>query len=663
MTALSNQGAIDTNAWRSIAHRAVAEPLPKGLDALWSSGAGVLARLRSRPGRSLREAEIVRRIIGERAGLGTRAFGGAIAELRGVFALQREKAGDVRAGIALASIAAQRTLGLTAHAEQIAAALAIDGGACVEMATGEGKTLAGALAAALSGWRGRGCHVITANDYLAGRDALALAPLHGLLGLTCASVGAGSGSVDRRRAYACDITYCTSKEAAADALRDRIVSRRWGTLGEALLERALGVAEAPIGDRLITRGQACAIVDEADSVLIDEAVTPLILSAPAHNPDQERILREAAGLASVLVAGADYVIDRRFSDLRITPRGLARIDDGAARLHGVWGGVRRRRELVETALRVREFFREGEQYVVHKGKVVIVDESTGRLMPDRSWRQGLHQAIEACEGLEPTPIKDTLARISFQRYFRGYRRLSGMTGTAREVTRELWSVYGLPVVSIPRHEACRRVDRAPVMLATTGARWDAIIAAVVDRHARGQPVLIGTRTVEASERCGRLLDGAGVGRRILNAVHEGREAEIIARAGEVGAVTVATNMAGRGTDIVLGEGAAALGGLCVIVSEPHQSARLDRQLMGRSGRQGDPGESLRFASPGDDLLVRQASRAALSIVRALPAPGLAGRLVSRLAQRRAMLRARSQRLAVIRQDEWLDESLGFAGPE
>ena len=663
MTALPNHGVIDSGAWRSIARRAVAEPLPKGLDALWSSGAGMARRLRSRPAGFLREAAMVRRCLDERAGLDSHGFDAAVAEVRAVFRLNREKAEDVRAGIALASIASRRTLGLTPHPEQIAAALAIDAGSCVEMATGEGKTLVGALAAALSGWRGQGCHVITANDYLAGRDALALAPMHEMLGLTSAPIRSDSGSEDRRRAYACDITYCTSKEAAADSLRDRIASRRWRTLGEALLERALGIDGAPIGRRLLTRGQACAIVDEADSVLIDEAVTPLILSAPAHNADQERVLRQAADLAASLEHGGDYVVDRRFSDLRFTPRGLARIDAAAARLHGVWGGVRRRRELVETALRVREFFREGEQYVVHEGKVVIVDESTGRLMPDRSWRQGLHQAIEARQGLAPTPIKDTLARISFQRYFRGYRRLAGMTGTAREVTRELWSVYGLPVVSIPRHEPCRRVDRAPVMLATADERWCAIIAAAVERHALGQPVLIGTRTVEASERCAKLLEQAGVEFRILNAVNEGLEAEVIARAGRAGAVTVATNMAGRGTDIALGDGVAGLGGLCVIVSEPHQSARLDRQLMGRAGRQGDPGESLRFASTADDLLVRQAPRSALSFVRAMPRPGRAGRLLAQMAQRRARRQARAQRLSVTRQDEWLDESLGFAGPE
>jgi preprotein translocase subunit SecA len=505
--------------------------------------------------------------------------------------------------------------------------------------------------------------MITANDYLAQRDQHTLAPMHGFVGLQSASVHSGSGSADRREAYSRDITFCTSKEAAADALRDRITARPWRTLGDALVERALAQSDQSIGSRLITRGQACAIVDEADAVLIDEAVTPLILSAPAHNADQERTLVQAASIAARLEPDRDYVVDRRFNDIRFTPSGLGLIDKEASELQSVWGGVRRRREMVDQALRVREFFHEGVQYVIDEGKVVIVDEATGRLMPDRSWRQGLHQAIEAREGLEPTAVKDTLARISFQRYFRGYRRLAGMTGTAREVAPEFWTIYGLPVVTIPSHAPLQRIDKAPTMLGTTGERWDSIIDAVVSRHRKGQPVLIGTRTVEASETCSQLLTEANIEHEVLNAVREQREAEVIARAGQQGAVTVATNMAGRGTDIVLGDGVAQLGGLCVIVSEPHQSARLDRQLMGRAGRQGDPGESLRFQSLEDDLLTRHAPQPLRRFVGALPVQGVAGRSLAGFAQKRAMRQARSQRLSVTRQDEWLEESLGFAGPE
>ncbi|MCB9838424.1 MAG: hypothetical protein H6813_03715 [Phycisphaeraceae bacterium] len=663
MTALPVHKLSDGVAWRSIAERPVAEPLPRGLDALWQRGSGIVGRWRARAPVFLREARLVEGMIGDREALGTRAFDEAVSEVRCAFLLGRAGAAEARLGLSLASVAARRTLGLTPHVEQIAAALALGSGACVEMATGEGKTLVGALAAALEGWRGRGCHIVTANDYLAGRDRETLAPMLALLGLTSGAIRAGSGSAQRREAYACDVTYCTCKEAAADALRDRIASRRWRTLADALVERALGLEGSPVGQRLLTRGQASAIVDEADAVLIDEAVTPLILSAPTHNTDQERIMREAAWIAGALAEGADYVVDRRFNDLRLSGAGLARVDESARALHGVWGGVRRRRELVDQALRVKEFFHEGAQYVIHDGKVVIVDESTGRLMPDRSWRQGLHQAVEAREGLEPTPIKDTLARISFQRYFRGYRRLSGMTGTAREVSGELWSVYGLPVVSIPRHEPCRRVDRAPVVRGSVEDRLGSIVAATLERHAKGQPVLIGTRTVEASERVGGLLRDAGVACEILNAVNEAREAGIIARAGERGAVTVATNMAGRGTDIALGDGVAGLGGLCVIVTEPHESSRLDRQLMGRSGRQGDPGETLRFVGMTDDLLRRHAPRLLWGAVQRIGVPGVVGRWLSRTAQRRAMRLARAQRLAVTRQDEWLEESLGFAGPE
>ncbi len=663
MTAIPTHSLNDPGAWRSVARRAVAEPLPKGLDALWLGASGVIKRARSRQGGYLREAAIVKLRIDEFAGMDSETLRTAADDLRANFRLHRESAEDIRRGIALASVAAQRTLGLTPHAEQIAAAIALDAGACVEMATGEGKTLVGALASTLAGWRGEGCHVITTNDYLARRDAESLAPMHRLLGLRTASIQGESGSEDRRAAYACDITFCTSKEAAADALRDRIIARPWRTLADALIERALGHTDQPIGSQLITRGQACAIVDEADAVLIDEAVTPLILSAPAHNEDQEIALGQAAQIAKSLSEREDYIVDRRFNDLRFTPRGLVRIDRAAEKLPGVGAGSRRQRELIDQALRVREFFREGEQYVIDDGKVVIVDESTGRLMPDRTWRQGLHQAIEASEGLEPTPVKDTLARISFQRYFRGYRRLSGMTGTAREVKNELWSVYGLPVVTIPSHKPCLRVDRPPSMSATTDERFESIIEATSVRRQTGQPVLIGTRTVEASERVGNLLKASGIEHQILNAVRGELEAEIIARAGQRDAVTVATNMAGRGTDIALGEGVDDLGGLCVIVAEPHQSARLDRQLMGRAGRQGDPGESLRFQSLEDDLFKRQAPGAFRRMGGALASFAPAGRLLTRFAQRRAMHHARAQRMGVTRQDEWLEDSLGFAGPE
>jgi len=611
----------------------------------------------------MREAASVREEVVRLSEMESRAFATAVQECRTVFRLGRATSMDVRTGIALACVAAERALGLTPHTVQIAAALALNSGACVEMATGEGKTLAGALASTLAGWQGAGCHLITANDYLAQRDARTLAPMHTLLGVTSAAISGGSAADERRAAYARDITYCTSKEAAADALRDRLASRRWRTLGEALTERAMGLEERRLGERLLTRGQACAIVDEADAVLIDDAVTPLILSAPAANDEEQRILERAAEVADSLESSSDYTVDRRFSDIAFTARGLARIDERTADLPGVWSGVRRRRELVEQALRVREFFRRGEQYIVQDGKVVIVDESTGRLMPDRSWRQGIHQAIEAREGLPMTPVKDTLARRSFQRYFRGYRRMAGMTGTAREVSREMWSVYGLPVVTIPRNRPCVRIDRRPRCFSTVAARWRAIIDATVERHENGQPVLIGTRTVEASERCSRLLTESEIEHCVLNAVREAEEANIVRRAGERGAVTVATNMAGRGTDITLGAGVPELGGLCVIVSEPHQSARLDRQLMGRAGRQGDSGESLRFRSLADDLLLRQAPAPLRRLIGALPNPGVLGNALVRFTQRRAMRLARRQRLEVIRRDESLDESLGFAGPE
>jgi preprotein translocase subunit SecA len=335
-------------------------------------------------------------------------------------------------------------------------------------------------------------------------------------------------------------------------------------------------------------------------------------------------------------------------------------------LGGVWTGPRRREELVNQALTARHFYLRDQQYVIQDGEVVIVDEFTGRLMPDRTWRDGLHQAVEAKERLEVNPPKDTFARLSFQRFFRLYRRLAGMTGTAAEARGEFWQIYNRPVVVVPTHRPCRREQRPDRVFATETDKWDAIVAEISRLHETGRPILVGTRSVGASEQLSERLTAVGLDHQVLNAVRHAEEAQITAEAGQPGRITVATNMAGRGTDIKLGRGVAELGGLHVLATERHESARIDRQLYGRSARQGDPGSAQAMVSLDDELIVRHAPILAAT-VRARHGRG-GGEITSRTtrwlfdkAQARARRLALRQRKAVLRTDDWLDEYLGFAG--
>jgi preprotein translocase subunit SecA len=567
---------------------------------------------------------------------------------------------------ALAAVreAAWRTLGLRAYHGQIMGVLAMHGGNLAEMATGEGKTLTAGMTAVLLAWSGRPCHVITVNDYLVERDATWLGPFFGFCHLTHGHVLAPMSAAERREAYTRDITHGTSKEIVADFLRDRLrIDPRAATRH---LLASLQSAPLPTPPQPVQRGLHAAIVDEADSVLIDEAVTPLILSAPRANP----ALREAVIAAHRLVApfaeGRHYRVDRRHRELDLTPEGMTLMDDSAASLPGVWKSPRRRRELVQQALVAREFHQAGRQYIVVDGRIVIVDEFTGRPMPQRTWRQGIHQAVEAKENLVPGDPGETLARLSFQRYFRMYPRLTGMTGTAAEAADEFWKVYRLPVVRIPPHRSCIRRVAPDRMLPDSRSRWEAVVAEIQRVHARGQPVLVGTRSVEASEELARHLAQHGVHHfQILNAVRHHEEARIIAMAGEAGRITLATNMAGRGTDIRLGPGVAELGGLHVIATERHESGRVDRQLFGRCARQGDPGSAVAMMSVEDDLFRRHLPAGVWRQLRRAVGqggvvPALAGWAVH-WAQRRAQTQAGRQRLSVLRQDEWVDEALSFAG--
>jgi preprotein translocase subunit SecA len=456
---------------------------------------------------------------------------------------------------------------------------------------------------ALRALEGRGAHVLTFNDYLARRDAEWMGPIYRLLGLTVDAVQHGMDPLARRRAYAADVTYVTAKEAGFDHLRDQLV------------ERAADVVHRP---------RAFALVDEADSLLIDEARVPLVIAGQVAR--DVRRGPELAPLMASLVEGLHYTTDEYRRDVELTDAGLERVE-GALRcgsLHA--GGHDALLADVTCALHAQVLLRRDVDYIVRDGRIAIVDELTGRVMPDRHWPDGLQAALEAKEGLERRPDGQVLASMTLQRFLRGYARLCGMTGTARDAAAELRAFYSLDVVVVPTHRPLRRVDRADLVFTHRAAKEEAVVEEVHRAHAAGRPVLVGTLTVEESERIAAALRARGVVCEVLNAKEDEREAQVVAAAGAPGAVTIATNMAGRGTDIRLGDGTsgsaervAALGGLYVIGTNRHESRRVDLQLRGRAGRQGDPGETRFFLSLDDDLLVRYGIRSLIP-ARYLPPP-------------------------------------------
>lgn len=646
--------------------RTLAQPLPalrqaRGLDALWAGTVGAAARFAPRRAALLRRAERIAESVDEQRSMDDGALDHAIERAREGALRRSSGAIDQDRACALLCVAAERSVGLTPYVEQIAGALALVRGCFVEMATGEGKTLVAALAGAVHGWRARGCHVVTVNGYLAERDAAWMRPFYGRAGVSVGYVVDGMDREARTSGYSCDVTYSTNKEVAADYLRDRL--DRGGRAARGGLAAALlGELDGRSGDERmpVMRGLEAVIIDEADSVLVDEAVTPLIISG--RSPEERamsRVILAAESIARGLEPKRDFVADARHREVRLTEAGRARIAVLASSFdeqNPVWRIDRRREEVVAQALNARENFVRDRDYVVIGGSVMIVDESTGRLMPDRAWRDGLHQAVEAKEGLEVRPPDRTLARISFQQYFRLYRTLGGMSGTLRESAPELWRVYGRPVVVLPTHRSVRRKRLPDRWHGSRERRRAAIVEEIIHVVGEGRPVLVGTRNVSESETLSVLLHEAGIAHEVLNAVRHADEARIIERAGRAGQVTVATNMAGRGTDIRLGQGVAERGGLHVIASERHDSARIDRQLFGRAGRQGDPGSAVAYASPEDELFRTHGGRAIASM---LGSRGAA--FIIRLLQARSEAEGKRRRIAVAREDDWLDDMLGFAG--
>jgi preprotein translocase subunit SecA len=561
----------------------------------------------------------------------------------------------VQPAFALIHEAVRRTLGLKLYDVQLLAGLAMARGAVAEMQTGEGKTLAASLPAFIFSLAGRGVHVATPNAYLAQRDARLLQPAFALLGCTVGLLPERAAAQQKREAYACDVTYATGYELGFDYLRDRLAEMASARGGLGLRHRRLLRGEQVQPERL-QRPLACAIIDEIDSVLIDEACTPLVLAESAgQQADDYRAHQLARQLAMELAEGADFQIDAPQRQIQITDAGWARIHDHLAGRQ-IGALLRPWIDYVRQALFAEHLLACDIDYVLQDDRVLLVDEFTGRIFADRSWQDGLHQAVEAKEGLPIRAPSRTLARITRQRFFRLYGTICGMTGTAYISRREFAREYGLRIERIPPAQPCRRVELPDRYFTSAQAKWQAIVQEVQTRHAAGQPILIGSRTIENSLCLAQRLAAAGMAFRLLNGRQDEAEADVIAQAGRRGAVTIATNMAGRGTDIRLGEGVAALGGLHLIGMERHESRRVDRQLIGRAARQGDPGSAQFFVSAEDPLLLRLAPRLIRRMVASAHSDGEIRVDLSRqvrAAQRKAEALAYAHRRRLVAFDDWL----------
>ncbi len=656
---------LPSTTWRMLAQGKFTLELPKGLDDLSDSIIGFFRRLLPKSDQLMRQANLIATLEKRYIRMPDRKLKAQVLQVRERFLLHRDTAEDIQMALALVSEVAARTTGLRPYPVQIAGALALESGFIAEMATGEGKTLSVVMAAVLAGWRGRGCHVVTANDYLARRDADLMMPIYTFCGLKARYIQQGMPADQRRDAYHSDVTYCTNKEVAADFLRDQLIVGNLQGSASAILEKTIS-GKIFKENKLVLRGLECAIVDEADSVLIDEAITPLIISSAGPNQDQVTAYAQAAEWARKLEHHQDYTVDGKYREIHLTSSGKQHLADLTTDTGGLWKSTRRREELITQAISAREFYVRDKQYVIENDTIVIVDEFTGRLMPDRSWQNGIHQAIEAKEGLEINLPKETLARISFQRFFRHYKKLSGTTGTGAGAMSEFWKIYHLSVVVIPTHRPCIRKEMPMRLFLSDDAKWTAVVQEICREHETGRPILIGTRSVRASEHLSSLLEHQGLAHRTLNAVHHKMEADIIADAGRHGGITVATNMAGRGTDIRLKKNVAGRGGLHVIATEHHEAGRIDRQLYGRCARQGDPGSTQAFVSLGDELLQQYAGLFSHLLVRYFKNPNREipvrfSQWLVRQAQQRAERAALRQRKNVLHTDKWMDEHLGFTG--
>ena len=578
---------------------------------------------------------------------------------------QQRRVADAVLAPVLAEVcaAAGRVLGKTPYDVQIVCIRSLFNGEIAEMGTGEGKSLTAAIGAATLALSGRRVHVMTVNDYLAARDGETFGPLFTELGLTVAAIDDQTPPDGRHGIYRADVVFSAAKNILFDYLRDQTgpTAPDLRGLTRKLLALKGGDGAQPAS---ILQGLDAVIVDEADSVLIDQAATPFILSAgeAVLGGLDTDTLRQVLAMSQDLREFRDFRKSEALRRVVLTDEGRDRLAVAAKGGQGLVAVAPVRNHLAAQALVALHMLERDRDYMLTEKGLAIIDESTGRLMPDRQWSEGLHQFVELKEGLEPSEIRTTLGRITFQRFFPRYRHICGMTGTARAAARELSEIYGLSVRRILPRRPDQRIWEPVRILPDLDAKWQAVAGLAAELQAKGAPVLIGTRTLAASTACSQALQARGLVHDLLTAEHVAEEAAIVARAGEAGRITVATNMAGRGTDILLSEEARMAGGLQVVLTELHGNSRIDRQLCGRCGRQGDPGRVHRILSLGDDLLLTEGPLAALMLRAALRAgmPALC-HLGMRLLQGRQTRRAEKGRALLARQERMRERQLAVSG--
>ena len=558
-----------------------------------------------------------------------------------------------------------RVLGMRHHHTQIRVSLGLLRGCIAEMATGEGKTLAATLASATAALAGIPVHVVTINDYLAERDAEEMTPLYHALGLSVGIVTHEKDPPERREAYGCDICYCSNKELTFDFLKDRLVLD--GRENMRVLQAALLTQDRTWSEKLLLRGLHFAIVDEADSVLVDEARTPLIISGEEQfGQREERLLREAMAIAATFEKGSHFVQDDT-SAVLLTHLGQTYLLESCQGLDGVWKSPFYREPLVKQALAAMHTYHLDRDYIVdEEGALQIVDPYTGRVMPGRSWGQGLQQMIEMKEGCELTKPRETSAEISYQNFFRKYHHLCGMTGTGHEVAGELLDVYRLRSATVPLLKASQRRSYVRESHITEQQKWQRVATLVRGFVEQKQAVLIGTNSVASSEAISKILAAEEIEHKVLNARQDKEEAEIVAVAGRAGAVTVATSMAGRGTDIKLDPATREAGGLHVIITELQDSSRIDRQLAGRSARQGDPGMVSEVLSLEDHLVKRMSGPVLKKYIHMVASTGMImprwlGLKIQKHCQKKTEVSYKRQRIQLIKADNQRQRTMAFAG--
>ncbi len=551
--------------------------------------------------------------------------------------------------VALICILVQKSLGLQPYKEQIMGALAIHRGYLAELATGEGKTLTVGMASVLLGWSGKPCHILTANDYLAQRDAEEMAPLFEHAQLTVGACVETQTTEVRRENYQSSVVYVTPKTLLADILKDLLHKRQTGK-----------------NDGLICleKGIHSAIVDEADSMLIDESTTPLIISAPKPIPGLHQAVTWASKTSSNFRQSIDFKLDHRRKTVTLLVDAETMMSKSSNKPPAGWQSPERVIDLLTQALKVRWLFQKGVHYVVEHEKIVLIDEFTGRLTPERTLSGGLHQAIETKEGVPLTDPNFPLIQMTFQNFFRLFPKLACTTGTAKESFTEFWHVYDTPVLQIPRHRKRKVIEEQPIVCKSRQQKVLAVANLTKKLQQEGKAVLVGVKTVSDSVMVSEIFDELNIQHNVLNAINHDNEAQLIEKAGTSGSVTVATNMAGRGVDIKLDQATLSKGGLHVIVSEPNESSRIDRQLTGRCGRQGDPGRVLKLMSLDDALFRNQMGVFEMmilsTVLKMFPKfEGIIMKSIVRLCQNRFEKNSFKQRLKLLDNEDWLHRALPF----